>query len=520
MIGNHDKKANFFDSYVFDNLLPKEHILLDIIKEIDFSFVNKELKDLYDETNGRPAYPPEVLFKMLFLEFYYNLSDVEVVKECQVNVLYRYFIGLPIDEKIPDDTTLVVFRRRCGHKRFESIFNRIVESCNKKGILKEGLKITDATNIEGDISVPNRVNLLRKGRGIVVKKIRNIDKERGEKLSHYVEEKTSHDKPSREEVTDEISKTEELILEVKGNYGDDVEDIISILEELCSHKDKQETNSQENSSQDMNSQGSDSQGSHDRNTHDSQDKHIVSFSDTDARFGAKSNKKKFVGYKAHVCMDESGIVTAIDVLHGNESESTDLPRLLEKEQLRGICGTGVTADALYDSIKNREFIHGLGLKAYIPPRREERDKAGFMYDSYKDIVACPYGNIARSGKCRQEQGTLYNFNPKICRACLNKCKWFKRDRCRLFVSDDLKLRAYDKDELYDTALNKRKAIERKFGEVKKWHGLRRARYRGKEKVAIQVFMTFLVANIKRMIKLIKEDLEKEFSYDRLLLEKA
>jgi len=204
MIGNHDKKANFFDSYVFDNLLPKEHFLLDINKKIDFSFVNKELKDLYDEINGRPAYPPEVLFKMLFLEFYYNLSDVEVVKECQVNVLYRYFIGLPIDEKIPDDTTLVVFRRRCGNERFESIFNRIVESCSKKGILKEGLKITDATAIEGDVSVPNRVNLLRKERGIIVKKIRNINKEKGEKLSHYVEEKTLHEKPSVEEVSEEI----------------------------------------------------------------------------------------------------------------------------------------------------------------------------------------------------------------------------------------------------------------------------------------------------------------------------
>ncbi|BAL80246.1 transposase [Caldisericum exile] len=99
MIGKQNKNANFFDSYVFDNLLPKKHILLDIKKEIDFSFVEEEVRDLYDTKNGRPAYPPEVLFKMLFLEFYYNLSDVEVVRECQVNILYRYFIDLSIDEE-------------------------------------------------------------------------------------------------------------------------------------------------------------------------------------------------------------------------------------------------------------------------------------------------------------------------------------------------------------------------------------------------------------------------------------
>ncbi len=46
MIGKQNKNANFFDSYVFDNLLPKKHILLDIKKEIDFSFVEEELRDL------------------------------------------------------------------------------------------------------------------------------------------------------------------------------------------------------------------------------------------------------------------------------------------------------------------------------------------------------------------------------------------------------------------------------------------------------------------------------------------
>jgi IS5 family transposase len=48
----------------------------------------------------------------------------------------------------------------------------------------------------------------------------------------------------------------------------------------------------------------------------------------------------------------------------------------------------------------------------------------------------------------------------------------------------------------------RKRIERKFGEAKQWHGLRRARYWGKAKVAIQTFMTFLVLNAKRIVKLV------------------
>jgi len=50
-----------------------------------------------------------------------------------------------------------------------------------------------------------------------------------------------------------------------------------------------------------------------------------------------------------------------------------------------------------------------------------------------------------------------------------------------------------------------KGVERKFGEAKKWHGLRRARYRGKWRVAIQCLMTFLGLNVKRMVKLLKDD---------------
>ncbi|MGB9695585.1 MAG: transposase, partial [Caldisericaceae bacterium] len=222
MIGKQNKNANFFDSYVFDNLLPKKHILLDIKKEIDFSFVEEELKDLYDTKNGRPAYPPEVLFKMLFLEFYYDLSDVEVVKECQVNILYRYFIDLSIDEEIPDDTTLVVFRKRCGSERFERLFNRIIETCKDKNFLIEGLKIADATAIDGDVSVPNRVNLLRQGRKITIKRIAKVEKNAYDNFSDYINEERLHGKPSPQEVKEEISKTKAFIKSIKGQYGDDV----------------------------------------------------------------------------------------------------------------------------------------------------------------------------------------------------------------------------------------------------------------------------------------------------------
>ena len=74
---------------------------------------------------------------MLFLEFYYNLSDVEIVKQLKFNILFRYFVGLTAGDPIPEDTSVVVFRKRLGEERFERILDDFVKQCKKKGILKE-----------------------------------------------------------------------------------------------------------------------------------------------------------------------------------------------------------------------------------------------------------------------------------------------------------------------------------------------------------------------------------------------
>lgn len=71
--------------------------------------MEEETKDLYSRDFGRPAFPAEVMFRMLFLEFFYNLSAVEAWRQRRDNILYRWFAGLKIDDRVPDDASLVVF---------------------------------------------------------------------------------------------------------------------------------------------------------------------------------------------------------------------------------------------------------------------------------------------------------------------------------------------------------------------------------------------------------------------------
>jgi len=187
MLGKTDPQENFFDSYIENYFLPKEHELLEIKEKVNFSFIEEETEDLYAKVAGRPSYPPEVMFKVLFLEFYYNLSDVEVVKQLKFNVLFRYFAGIKIEEPLPDDTSLVVFRKRLGEERFERIFDKFIEQCKKKGLLKEKLKAIDATHIVADVAIPNTVNLLKEGRERILRQLEKENKELVTPLKRYPE---------------------------------------------------------------------------------------------------------------------------------------------------------------------------------------------------------------------------------------------------------------------------------------------------------------------------------------------
>jgi len=157
MLGKTDPQGNFFDSCIEDYFLPEEHKLLQIKKKVDFSFIEEETGDLYVKAVGRNSYPPEVMFKILFLEFYYNLSDVEVVKQLKFNVLFRYFVELKNKDSIPDDTSLVVFRKRLGEERFETNLESILQKEDEKKLKSDAL-VCDAlyNSLSNRLSIEKR----------------------------------------------------------------------------------------------------------------------------------------------------------------------------------------------------------------------------------------------------------------------------------------------------------------------------------------------------------------------------
>lgn len=489
MLKKLNKQKDFFDSYMYEHLLPSSHVLLDILELIDFSFVEKCVKGLYSDTMGRPGFHPQVMFKLLFLEFLYNMSDYEIAEQIRTNILFRYFAGLGIPDETPDHATLSMFRHRLGEERFKELFDNIVLQAKKKKLLKGKLKILDSTHIQANASMRGAVNLLRHGRKKLLNKISKLNPQMAHNLEKkYLNDEKLHNLPSKDEIIRELKLTGEFVNKVKNKFDD------AMMREWIEHLET-------------------ALGQQTRKSVDpkyKQPDEIVNLSDPDARNGFKSPTKRFMGYKSEIAMDEgSNIVTSARTIQGNKNESEKklFKEMLKDDKSKGIKHEAVAADSLYDSYENRKAVHKQKMRAFIPRGKKgnvNKSKLdNFIYDEKNNTLICPEGH-SPTYKSRQGNRDFFIFPARFCAKCpiQKDCPKLNKGRVRINVSDNYKLSLLDNVPERKEAFVKRKEIERKFAEGKMWHNLGRARYRRRWRVAIQTFMTFIVINVKRIVKLL------------------
>lgn len=134
-----------------ESLVPEDHLLRRIDAFIDFEFIRDKVRPLYCVDNGRPATDPVVLFKLLFIGYLYGIrSERQLVKEVQVNVAYRWFLGFSLTDKIPDASTISQNRRRrfVGTPIYQEIFDHIVEQAQAAGMVTGRVLYTDSTHLK------------------------------------------------------------------------------------------------------------------------------------------------------------------------------------------------------------------------------------------------------------------------------------------------------------------------------------------------------------------------------------
>jgi transposase len=89
-----------------EEMVPQDHLLRDIDRAIDFDFIYDLVKDLYSADNGRPSIDRVVLFKIILIKFLFGIRSIrQTIREIEVNMAYRWFLGYGMTEEIPHFTT-------------------------------------------------------------------------------------------------------------------------------------------------------------------------------------------------------------------------------------------------------------------------------------------------------------------------------------------------------------------------------------------------------------------------------
>lgn len=139
--------------FVFiEDLVPEDHLLRMVDKYIDFSFIGEKVRPFYSENNGRPS-DPIMLFKMMFIGYFYGIrSERQLEREVQMNVAYRWFLGLKLNDKVPDHST-ISWNRRTRFKDtniFQEIFDEIVLLAMNHKMVGGRVLFTDSTHLKAN----------------------------------------------------------------------------------------------------------------------------------------------------------------------------------------------------------------------------------------------------------------------------------------------------------------------------------------------------------------------------------
>ena len=148
---NHDQQQLFY-SFRLDDAVPDDHPVRKIAAVLDLSWVHSELAPFYPKL-GRPSIDPELMIRMLIIGYVFAIrSERAICRDLQVNLAYRWFCRLSIEDKIPDHSVF----SRARHERFREsnafrrVFERVVEACIAAGLVGgEGFAV-DASLIAAD----------------------------------------------------------------------------------------------------------------------------------------------------------------------------------------------------------------------------------------------------------------------------------------------------------------------------------------------------------------------------------
>ena len=490
-----------FDQQAYRVVVPPGHFLRKVLQVVPWDDFHSLLTPYYSADMGRPAEPPVLMLKLEYLRYHHNLSDREVIGRAETDLAFRYFLQYPLRWKLPHPSSLCIFRGRLGTEGFREVFGQVVSTAREHGVVKDRLRIKDATHVIGNMAVPTALAL--------VAQIRDKLLAAAEPFARLLVEGERVNLEMLREATEALKPAERLVTRLA-----QLREMLVWSDELTPPENAEKNQAWQRYlvQRDLAHKILDDQ------EHPGAGDRTLSTTDTDARCGKHGDW--FDGYLVDILVDaDSEFITAIDVLPANGNEAADAVELIRQEeavhgndvQALSIDGVGFNGPVL----RELENPAGLNIDTYVPTPKESETEMftpqDFQEDAERGVVTCPAGQTSKYRyRDEQKETNTYRFQAGVCLACplVTRCmKQPPKSRGRTVRKTDYQAehdRARQKTTTPQYAAVRREhpMVERKLGELMNRHGGRRARYRGLGRVLIQELMASTAANVKRLVRLV------------------
>jgi len=279
---------------------------------------------------GEKAYDSVMMFKIILIQKFYNLSDEKAEQGLNVNLLYMRFVGLSLDELAPDSTTIGRFRNSLiENKIYDKLFENVNKQLEDAGLIATGGKdvLIDATLTVSDNNTIKNKNKEQKSESRKKVEADNkaidvlIDEELKKKkpspktISRLLKKKAYNSKTLKNEELDELQDRDTKDLQTS-------KDIIEKEEDSYEHKDKV---------------------------------------DKDIRTGYQAGKKQYAtGYKNHIATDaDSGAILKATTTFANTSDISIVETFIES---LGVDIGSLGADKAYKSKEVDKLLEEKNIK--------------------------------------------------------------------------------------------------------------------------------------------------------------
>jgi transposase len=455
MMGRRERgQRQFFYAFHLDDVVPPDHLVRKIDALLDLEWVHRELAPYYSHT-GRPSIDPALMIRMLIVGYVFAIrSERKICAEVQVNLAYRWFCGLSIEEPIPNHSVF----SRARHERFREsdvlrqVFEGVVATCIAAGLVGGEAFSIDASLIRADVDKKKR---------------------------------TPGDQPIDWPPPEAASRA--------------VRDYLAALDAA---------RSEEN--------GGGGQDSGSSNGGGGKPPKEVSLTDPQAAWVARKGVDPFFAYDANYLIDNKfGIILDAEGTRANRSEEMAVTEtMVERVERRfDLRPERLAGDTAYGAAKLLKWLWDRSITPHVPVWDKSKQTGGrftkedFVFDRERNVYICPAGAaLKHSGIVDQGRILPYRASTTDCSICAlkPKCTTAVARKVSRDMDEDVRdqVRALANTEAFQISRRERKKVEVRFAHMKGIHKLDRLRLRGLSGARDEVLLTATAQNLRRLVKLV------------------